>query len=216
MLALIVDFVPGLTVPDAADAGSRPLETSSGSTSRAASGSSTRRSRSATSLPRPEDLEVIREIIENRVNSTGVSEPVDHDPGQPTGSSSSCRACPIRTPIRDLVGQTGRLDFVPLGHTPEGRRATRSTRSSSRRCSAATELSTAAVGATARPAGASSRSSSRSTGAKLFADYTAQPHRPVLRDRPRRTGDLGASDQRARSPAATSRSRRTAPSAATR
>jgi protein-export SecD/SecF family membrane protein len=45
---------------------------------------------------RPEDLEVIRQIIERRVNATGVSSRSSR-PRAPTASSSSCRASPTPT-----------------------------------------------------------------------------------------------------------------------
>jgi preprotein translocase subunit SecD len=97
LLALLVDFVPGLTVPDPATGESRVLE-------------------AGDRIPRPEDLEVIRGIIENRVNATGVSEPVVTT----QGSDRVVVELPgVSDPnaVRRLVGQTGRLDFVPLGST---------------------------------------------------------------------------------------------------
>ncbi len=59
------------------------------------------------------DLADIRDIIENRVNATGVAEPIVR-PRAATASSSRCRASRTSRTIRRLVGQTGRLDFVPL------------------------------------------------------------------------------------------------------
>src|SRR5258705_6990952 len=70
--------------------------------------------------PRPEDLEVIRTIIENRVNSTGVSEPVI----TVQGSDRIVVELPgVSDPnaIRNLVGQTGLLEFVPLGTTQKNK-----------------------------------------------------------------------------------------------
>ena len=59
---------------------------------------------------------VIKDIIERRVNTTGVSEPVVVVQG--------CDRVVIELPgisdvdsVRRLVGQTGQLDFVPLGQT---------------------------------------------------------------------------------------------------
>ena len=71
-------------------------------------------------LPRPEDLEVIRDIIERRVNSTGVSEPVITT----QGSDRIVVELPgVSDPdaVRRLVGQTGRLDFVPLGNVQKAK-----------------------------------------------------------------------------------------------
>ena len=89
---------------------------SSGSTSRAACGSSTRRCPSRARRRRPADLAVIKDIIERRVNTTGVSEPVVTT----QGTDRVVVELPgVTDPeaIRKLVGQTGRLDFVPLGST---------------------------------------------------------------------------------------------------
>src|SRR5207253_10069328 len=58
-------------------------------------------------------MNTIRSIIERRVNSTGVSEPVV----QTQGSDRVVVELPGVTNAADiekLVGQTGRLDFVPL------------------------------------------------------------------------------------------------------
>jgi preprotein translocase subunit SecD len=63
--------------------------------------------------PGPGDLSTIRDIIERRVNSTGVSEPVV----QTQGSDRVVVELPGVTnkeDIEKLVGETGRLDFVPL------------------------------------------------------------------------------------------------------
>ena len=59
---------------------------------------------------------VIKDIIERRVNATGVSEPVVTT----QGTDRVVVELPgVTDPdaIRKLVGQTGRLDFVPLGST---------------------------------------------------------------------------------------------------
>ena len=74
ILALIVDFVPGLTLPDAE--GSRPIETKVGLDLQGGLRVEYQALPVNGRAPRQEDLEVIRTIIENRVNSTGVSEPV--------------------------------------------------------------------------------------------------------------------------------------------
>ena len=79
ILALVIVFFPGLTAarlaraPTAPGGRSRP---SSASTCRAASASSTRRSRSRARRRPPGDMAIIKDIVERRVNTTGVSEPV--------------------------------------------------------------------------------------------------------------------------------------------
>ena len=76
LLALIVNFVPGLTLPDSSDSGSRPIETKLGLDLQGGLRVKYQAQQVGDKIPRPEDLEVIRQIIENRVNATGVSEPV--------------------------------------------------------------------------------------------------------------------------------------------
>ncbi|HEY8989717.1 MAG TPA: protein translocase subunit SecD [Candidatus Limnocylindrales bacterium] len=110
LLALIVDFVPGLTLPDA----SAPLETKLGLDLQGGLRVEYQAQQVGDKIPRPEDLEIIRRIIENRVNATGVSEPVITT----QGSDRIVVELPgVSDPnaVRKLVGQTGRLDFVPLG-----------------------------------------------------------------------------------------------------
>jgi protein-export membrane protein SecD len=115
ILALIIDFVPGLRVPDSTTAdGSRPIETKVGLDLQGGLRVEYQAKQVEDKLPRPEDLEVIRDIIERRVNATGVSEPVITT----QGSDRIVVELPGATDpnaIRRLVGQTGRLDFVPLG-----------------------------------------------------------------------------------------------------
>jgi preprotein translocase subunit SecD len=68
-------------------------------------------------IPTREDLGVMREIIVNRIDKSGVSEPqvvvqgTDRIIVEMPGIQNADQ-------IRSLVGTTGRLDFVPLGQTP--------------------------------------------------------------------------------------------------
>jgi len=120
LLALIVDFVPGLTLPDSSDAGSRPVETKLGLDLRGGLRVEYKARQVGDKIPGPADLEVIRKIIENRVNASGVSEPVVTTQGSDRivvelpGVSDP-------TAIRNLVQQTGRLDFVPLGQVTKNK-----------------------------------------------------------------------------------------------
>jgi protein-export membrane protein SecD len=115
VLALIVDFVPGLRVPDSTVAdGQRLIETKLGLDLRGGLRVEYQAKQVGDKLPGPADLEVLRQITERRVNSTGVSEPVITTQGTdrivvelPGVSDPNA--------VRRLVGQTGRLDFVPLG-----------------------------------------------------------------------------------------------------
>src|SRR3954453_5444113 len=114
VLALIIDFVPGLTLPDSSDAGNHPIETKLGLDLQGGLRVEYQAEQVGDKIPRPEDLEVIRQIIENRVNATGVSEPLVTT----QGSDRIVIELPgVSDPdaVRQLVGQTGRLDFVPLG-----------------------------------------------------------------------------------------------------
>ena len=113
LLALIVDFVPGVTVPDPVS-GSRLLETKLGLDLRGGLRVEYQAQQAGDKIPTPEDLEVIRGIIENRVNATGVSEPVVTTQG---ADRIVVELPGVSDPdsVRQLVGQTGRLDFVPLG-----------------------------------------------------------------------------------------------------
>jgi protein-export membrane protein SecD len=114
LLALIVDFVPGLTLPDSSDSGSRPIETKLGLDLQGGLRVEYQAQQVGDKIPRQEDLEVIRRIIENRVNATGVSEPVITTQG---ADRIVVELPGVSDPnsVRRLVGQTGRLDFVPLG-----------------------------------------------------------------------------------------------------
>jgi len=115
--ALIINFVPGLRVPDGTSPdGQRTLDTRLGLDLQGGLRVEYQAKQVGDKIPRPEDLQVIREIIERRVNATGVSEPVITTQGTdrvvvelPGVSDPNA--------IRQLVGTTGRLDFVPLGST---------------------------------------------------------------------------------------------------
>ena len=119
LAALFIDLAPGIRLPDATSPdGQRPVETKLGLDLQGGLRVEYQAKQVGDKIPRPEDLEVIRQIIEKRVNSTGVSEPVITTQGTdrivvelPGVSDPNA--------VRELVGQTGRLDFVPLGSTPK-------------------------------------------------------------------------------------------------
>jgi preprotein translocase subunit SecD len=117
VLALFADFVPGLSLPDSSSTtGSRPIETKLGLDLQGGLRVEYQALPASGKAPRPEDVEVIRKIIENRVNSSGVSEPVVTT----QGTDRVVVELPgVSDPdaVRALVKQTGRLDFVPLGTT---------------------------------------------------------------------------------------------------
>ena len=114
VLALIVDFWPRLRLPglDAA-AGSRLIETKLGLDLQGGLKVEYRVNPAGGKTPSLTDLEVVRQIIEKRVNSTGVAEPVVVTGGSDRVVVELPGVTDTAT-IRNLVGQTGRLDFVPV------------------------------------------------------------------------------------------------------
>ena len=116
------------------------------------------------------DLEVIRTIIENRVNSTGVSEPVI----TVQGSDRIVVELPgVSDPnaIRSLVGQTGLLEFVPLGQTVKNK-GDLIDDTQFPPLFGGTELSSATIGQN-QTGNRVVTFQLKDNGAKLFADYTA-------------------------------------------
>jgi preprotein translocase subunit SecD len=114
VLAILIDFVPGLSVPDFSGQGAaRPIETKLGLDLRGGLKVEYRVNAVGDKSPTLEDVNVVKGIIERRVNATGVSEPVVVT----SGTDRIVVEVPGATDpneIRKLVGQTGRLDFVPL------------------------------------------------------------------------------------------------------
>jgi preprotein translocase subunit SecD len=113
--ALIIDFWPGLKLPDFAnpDGGSRPVETKLGLDLSGGLRVEYQALPAGGKTPSQGDLNTIKDIIERRVNATGVSEPLV----QTQGSDRIVVEIPgVSDPdsIRKLIGATGRLDFVPL------------------------------------------------------------------------------------------------------
>jgi protein-export membrane protein SecD len=171
LLALIIDFVPNLTVPDSSDAGSRPIETKLGLDLQGGLRVEYQAQQVGDKIPTAQDMEVIRQIMENRVNASGVSEPVVTT----QGSDRVVIELPgVSDPnaIRDLVKQTGRLDFVPLGQTSKQKGDTVDETQFPPLFSG-TELSSAVIG-NDPTLGRVVTFNLKDTGAKLFANYTAQ------------------------------------------
>jgi len=167
ILALIVDFVPGLTLPGSDSV----IETHVGldlqGGLRVEYQSQPVDGRFAT----PEDLNVIRTIIENRVNSTGVAEPVI----TVQGSDRIVVELPgVSDPnaIRSLVGQTGTLEFVPLGNTPKVKGDAIDPQQFPA-LFGGTELSSATIATNGQTNQRVVTFQLKENGAKLFAQYTA-------------------------------------------
>jgi preprotein translocase subunit SecD len=118
VLALIIDFMPGLHLPDSqsADGSWRLVETKLGLDLSGGLRVEYQAQPVGGKQPSPGDMSVIKDIIERRVNTTGVSEPVVTTQG---ADRVVVELPGVTDPeaVKKLVGATGRLDFVPLGST---------------------------------------------------------------------------------------------------
>ncbi|HEY7524565.1 MAG TPA: protein translocase subunit SecD [Candidatus Limnocylindrales bacterium] len=114
LVALLVDFTPGLRLPELGpEGGSRLVETKLGLDLEGGLRVEYRAEPTGGKSPGPNDLAVIKDIVERRVNTTGVSEPVVTT----QGTDRIVVELPgISDPeaVRSLVGQTGQLAFVPI------------------------------------------------------------------------------------------------------
>ncbi|MEX2184208.1 MAG: protein translocase subunit SecD [Chloroflexota bacterium] len=119
VLALIINFFPGLRLPDSAagDGSWRLIETKLGLDLEGGLRVEYQALAKDDVLPNPEAMGVIKDIIERRVNTTGVSEPVVLTQGSDRVVIELPGVSDVDS-VRRLVGQTGQLDFVPLGTTP--------------------------------------------------------------------------------------------------
>ncbi len=118
VFALLVVFFPNLKLPDlsAPDGAWRTIETKLGLDLEGGLRVEYQALPKDGVNPTPEAMGVIKDIVERRVNTTGVSEPVV----VVQGSDRVVIELPGITDVdnvRRLVGQTGQLDFVPLGTT---------------------------------------------------------------------------------------------------
>jgi preprotein translocase subunit SecD len=115
LLALVIDFWPNLYLPALAggEGGPRKIETKLGLDLQGGLKVEYRVQPNGGRIPTIADVEVVKQIIERRVNATGVSEPVVVTSGtdrivvEVPGISDTAA-------IRKLVGQTGQLQFVPI------------------------------------------------------------------------------------------------------
>jgi preprotein translocase subunit SecD len=113
LLALLVDFAPNLTKPWVDPANPELIETRLGLDLRGGLRGEYEAVAEAGQAITAGDMQTIRTIIENRVNATGVAEPVV----QTQGTNRVVVEIPgVRDvdSVRRLIGSTGRLDFVPL------------------------------------------------------------------------------------------------------
>jgi protein-export membrane protein SecD len=116
LLALIVDFYPRLRLPDPGGSGTRPVETKLGLDLEGGLRVEYQALPAGGKSPDAAALNIIRTIIENRVNGSGVAEPVITT----QGTDRVVVELPgVSDPqaIQKLVRTTGRLDFVPIPST---------------------------------------------------------------------------------------------------
>ena len=116
--ALLIDFFPGLRLPDSTgpDGAWRLVETKLGLDLEGGLRVEYQAQPKDGVQPSQEAMGVIKDIVERRVNATGVAEPVV----VVQGSDRVVIELPGVTDVdsvRRLVGQTGQLEFVPLGST---------------------------------------------------------------------------------------------------
>ena len=118
VLSLIVVFFPNLKVPDPAspDGAWRTIETKLGLDLEGGLRVEYQALPKDGVTPTREALNVIKDIIERRVNTTGVSEPVVVVQGDDRVVIELPGISDVDS-VRRLVGQTGKLDFIPLGQT---------------------------------------------------------------------------------------------------
>ncbi|HEV8490257.1 MAG TPA: protein translocase subunit SecD [Candidatus Limnocylindrales bacterium] len=112
-LALLVDFYPGLRLPDLGGQGARTVETKLGLDLEGGLRVEYQALPVEGRSPDAAALGIIRDIVERRVNQTGVAEPVVTTQGSDRIVIEMPGATD-RQAIERLVGQTGRLDFVPI------------------------------------------------------------------------------------------------------
>ena len=167
ILALIVDFVPRLTLPGSDSVISTHLGLDLQGGLRVEYQSQAVDGRQAT----PNDLNVIRTIIENRVNSTGVAEPVITVQGSDRIVVELPGVSDLNA-IQKLVGQTGQLEFVPLGSTPKVKGDVIDPKQFPALFNG-TELSSATIATNGQTNQRVVTFQLKDNGAKLFAQYTA-------------------------------------------
>jgi protein-export membrane protein SecD len=182
VLALALDFWPNLYLPALSpDQEARKVETKLGLDLQGGLKVEYRLVPAGGKTPSLQDLEVEKQIIERRVNATGVSEPVVLT----SGADRIVVEVPGVTDteaIRRLVGQTGLLEFVPLPAAEYGTVNAQGPRVATAGQPLPTDAPALFTGDQVRAASVGSDQQGRrvvsftlaDTGAKLFGDYTTQ------------------------------------------
>lgn len=119
LAAALIAFFPNLRLPDPSspDGSWRLIETKLGLDLEGGLRVEYRALPRDGQTPDADSMSVIKEIVENRVNTTGVSEPVVVVQGADRIVIELPGATDVDA-VRRLVGSTGKVDFVPLGTTP--------------------------------------------------------------------------------------------------
>jgi protein-export membrane protein SecD len=173
VLALIVDFYPRLRLPDPGGQGSRPIETKLGLDLEGGLRVEYQALPAGGKTPDAASLGIIRDIIERRVNGTGVAEPIVTT----QGTDRVVVELPgVADPeaVRRLVGTTGRLDFVPIPATATP--PTAGTKIEYPPLFSGDQIESATIGADQtgqRTVNFVLKSGGDHSGQKLFADHTA-------------------------------------------
>ena len=118
LAAALIAFFPNLRLPDPSspDGSWRLIETKLGLDLEGGLRVEYRALPRDGQTPDADSMSVIKDIIENRVNTTGVSEPVVVVQGNDRVVIELPGVSDVDA-VRRLVGSTGKVDFVPLGQT---------------------------------------------------------------------------------------------------
>jgi protein-export membrane protein SecD len=173
VLALLIDFFPNLRLPDTTspDGTWRLVETKLGLDLEGGLRVEYQALPKDGQSPTAESMGVIKDIIERRVNQTGVSEPVVVVQGSDRVVIELPGISDVDS-VRRLVGQTGRLDFVPLGST-EAQPGQVLDLEANPPLFSGDQIASAAIGQDEN-GGLAVDFVLKDEGSKLFADYTAQ------------------------------------------
>jgi len=171
VLALVIDFFPNLRLPDSssADGSWRLVQTKLGLDLEGGLRVEYQALPKDGQSPSAAAMSVIKDIVERRVNQTGVSEPVVVTQGK---DRVVIELPGVSDPdaVRRLVGQTGLLDFVPLGSTQANQGQVLDLKANPPLFSG-DQISSASTGVD-QSRGLTVTFSLKDQGAKLFADFT--------------------------------------------
>jgi preprotein translocase subunit SecD len=174
LVALVVDFLPNLRLPTGDPSNpNRAIETKLGLDLQGGLAVEYQAQCVESRCPTKDDMAVIRDIMERRVNASGVTEPIVTTQGADRVVVELPGISDPQT-VRRLVGQTGRLEFVPI--TSDCPQPTEGQKIDLAACPplfSGDQIANANVGAdeTGRPA---VNFELKSDGATKFADYTRQ------------------------------------------